>query len=61
MEASTSKLTPSDAEYDGLAATLTNRTGSVPLANRFRALFTLRAIGSHRAIDIIGQGARVLL
>lgn len=50
------QLTVSDAEYDGLAATLKNDSGDVPLAARFRALFTLRAIGSHKAIDIIGQG-----
>jgi hypothetical protein len=28
-----------------------------PLAQRFRALFTLKSIGSHEAIDIIGKGA----
>jgi len=43
-------------EYNELEATLLNTTGDVPLAKRFRALFTLRGLKSHRAIDIIGQG-----
>lgn len=29
---------------------------STPLAQRFRALFTLKSLKSHRAIDIIGKG-----
>lgn len=29
---------------------------STPLAQRFRALFTLKSLGGHRAIDIIGKG-----
>lgn len=49
--------TTTDAELDGLERTLLNASGKVPLAKRFRALFTLRAVGSHRAIDIIGRGA----
>jgi deoxyhypusine monooxygenase len=46
----------SAAEYDELQATLLNTSGTVPLAKRFRALFTLRNLKTHRAIDIIGQG-----
>lgn len=29
---------------------------ATPLAQRFRALFTLKSLGGHRAIDIIGKG-----
>lgn len=32
---------------------------TTPLAKRFRALFTLKSIGSPRAIEIIGKGALV--
>lgn len=32
-----------------------------PLAQRFRALFTLKSIGSHAAIDIIGKGVYTML
>ena len=46
---------PTDEEYAGLERNLLS--AKVPLAKRFRALFTLRAVGSHRAIDIIGRGA----
>lgn len=50
------KLTATPAQYAELKATLLNESGSVPLAKRFRALFTLRNLKSHEAIDIIGQG-----
>lgn len=45
-------------QIDGLHSTLINRTGSVPLASRFRALFTLKAIGSEPAIQAIGDALR---
>lgn len=31
-------------------------SSETPLAQRFRALFTLKSLGGHRAIDIIGKG-----
>jgi deoxyhypusine monooxygenase len=31
-------------------------THSVPLAQRFRALFTLKALGGAKAIEVIGKG-----
>ena len=49
-------LTASADEYAELQATLLNESGSVPLAKRFRALFTLRNLKTHQAIDIIGKG-----
>jgi len=48
--------TASAQEYNDLESVLLNTPGDVPLAKRFRALFTLRGLKSHRAIDIIGQG-----
>lgn len=54
-------FTASSEEYAQLEATLLNTSGDVPLAKRFRALFTLKAIKSHRAIDIIGRGGRTSL
>jgi deoxyhypusine monooxygenase len=35
---------------------LLNKSGDVPLHNRFRALFTLKALKSEEAIDIISRG-----
>lgn len=54
-------LSASEEEYQTLEATLLNTSGDVPLAKRFRALFTLRNLKTRRAIDIIGQGASGLL
>ncbi|KAI9140322.1 Deoxyhypusine hydroxylase [Paraphysoderma sedebokerense] len=42
--------------YSKLESILLNRTGNVPMAERFRALFTLKALGSDQAIDVIGKG-----
>lgn len=49
-------LSASEEEYQTLEATLLNTHGDVPLAKRFRALFTLRNLKTRRAIDIIGKG-----
>ncbi|KAI8977328.1 armadillo-type protein [Mycotypha africana] len=38
--------------WDYLENALQNKSGDVPLAERFRALFTLKAIGDEKAIDI---------
>ena len=46
----------SDDAYTALAAKLHNTNGSVPLHERFRALFTLKSLKTPRAIDIISQG-----
>lgn len=54
-------LSASEEEYRTLEATLLNTAGEVPLAKRFRALFTLRNLKSQRAIDIIGKGMGTLL
>ncbi len=47
------------AKLADLEATLLNTSGKVSLAQQFRALFTLKAIGKNdeRVIDIIGKGA----
>ena len=39
-----------------LEAALLNTTGNVPLHNRFRALFTLKALKSDDAVKIISKG-----
>ena len=39
----------------GLEATLLNTSGKVPLHNRYRSLFTLKALKSQEAIDIIAK------
>ncbi|KAI9607573.1 hypothetical protein KEM48_001523 [Puccinia striiformis f. sp. tritici PST-130] len=51
-------LSVTQPEIDELHATLTNRSGTVPLASRFRALFTLKAIGSTSAVQAIGDALR---
>ena len=39
-----------------LEAALLNTSGSVPLHNRFRALFTLKALKNDNAVRIISKG-----
>ena len=39
-----------------LEAALLNTSGSVPLHNRFRALFTLKALKNDTAVQIISKG-----
>lgn len=39
-----------------LESTLLNIPGTVPLAKRFRALFTLKAVGNDDAVRIISKG-----
>jgi hypothetical protein len=48
----------SDVELEKLSATLLNTSGSVPLAKRFRALFTLKALAAknEEALRIISKG-----
>ncbi|PAV17435.1 deoxyhypusine hydroxylase [Pyrrhoderma noxium] len=46
----------SDETYSDLRSTLLNISGSVPLHERFRALFTLKSLKSDRAIEIISEG-----
>jgi deoxyhypusine monooxygenase len=47
---------PSEHEYQALEAALLNKSGSELLHNRFRALFTLKALKNDRAVDIISKG-----
>ncbi|GAO46823.1 Deoxyhypusine hydroxylase [Saitoella complicata NRRL Y-17804] len=50
-----------DSTLDALEETLLNKSGDVPLALRFRALFSLKALGTEgnvRAIEIIAEGLK---
>ena len=49
-------LNPSQAELSTLEALLLNLSGNVPLHNRFRALFTLKALKNEEAVRIISKG-----
>jgi deoxyhypusine monooxygenase len=49
-------LNVSQAELGTLEASLLNLSGNVPLHNRFRALFTLKALKSEEAVRIISKG-----
>ncbi|KAI9510585.1 deoxyhypusine hydroxylase [Russula earlei] len=49
-------LNVSQAELSSLEALLLNISGNVPLHNRFRALFTLKALKSDEAVRIISKG-----
>jgi len=51
-------LNVNQEQIDELHATLANRTGTTPLASRFRALFTLKAIGTGPAVLAIGDALR---
>ena len=44
------------SELNNLEALLLNIYGNVPLHNRFRALFTLKALKSDQAVHIISKG-----
>lgn len=44
-----------------LKATLLNTPGNVPLHERFRALFMLKAVGGHAVVDIISEGKLIIL
>jgi deoxyhypusine monooxygenase len=49
-------VSPSESDLEALEASLLNKSGSVPLHTRFRALFTLKALKSEDAVHIISQG-----
>ncbi|EJD50476.1 ARM repeat-containing protein [Auricularia subglabra TFB-10046 SS5] len=49
-------VSASAEELQALEATLLNTSGSTPLAARFRALFTLKAVPGAQSIDIISKG-----
>jgi hypothetical protein len=51
-----SMLNVSQSELSNLEASLLNVSGNVPLHNRFRALFTLKALKSDEAVRIISKG-----
>jgi len=44
------------SELNNLEALLLNASGNVPLHDRFRALFTLKALKSDQAVHIISKG-----
>ncbi|KAH8109311.1 deoxyhypusine hydroxylase [Phellopilus nigrolimitatus] len=46
----------SDDAYNALEASLLNKSGKIPLHERFRALFTLKSLKNGRAIEIISEG-----
>lgn len=47
---------PTPETYKALEADLCNHSGKVPLHERFRALFTLKALADNEAVDIVGRG-----
>lgn len=49
-------LDTSKINYQYLEDALLNTSGKVPLAERFRALFTLKNIGDNKSIDIAAKG-----
>ncbi|ETW81655.1 hypothetical protein HETIRDRAFT_51265 [Heterobasidion irregulare TC 32-1] len=49
-------LVVSDSDLENLEDTLLNKSGGIPLHNRFRALFTLKALKNEDAIRIISKG-----
>ena len=49
-------LNVSQSDLGNLEALLLNNAGNVPLHNRFRALFTLKALKSEEAVRIISKG-----
>ena len=48
----------SSSTLAALEAALLNTSGNVPLHNRFRALFTLKALKNDEVVDIISKGER---
>jgi len=54
-------LDTSKINYQYLEDTLLNTSGKVPLAERFRALFTLKNIGDDKSIDIAAKGKRICI
>ena len=51
-----SMLNVSQSDLGNLEALLLNNSGNVPLHNRFRALFTLKALKSDEAVRVISKG-----
>lgn len=49
-------LNVSQSDLAHLEALLLNNSGNVPLHNRFRALFTLKALKNEEAVRIISKG-----
>jgi deoxyhypusine monooxygenase len=47
----------SSSELKLLEDSLLNNSGNVPLHNRFRALFTLKALKTDEAVRIISEGS----
>lgn len=51
-------LDKSNIGYQYLEDALLNTSGKTPLAERFRALFTLKNIGDDKSIDIAAKGKK---
>lgn len=49
-------LSMATTELAALESSLLNKSGDVPLHNRFRALFTLKSLKNKEAIRIISEG-----
>ena len=47
---------PNSKVYQSLSDSLLNVSGTTPLSQRFRALFTLKSLGDSQSIHIIAQG-----
>lgn len=50
------RLNVDNETLQDLETRLLNTTGNTPLHDRFRALFTLKAVGDERAIQVISKG-----
>lgn len=48
-----------NVDYDHLESVLCNTPGNVSLAERFRALFTLKNLPTERSIEIISKGTHI--
>lgn len=51
-----SRLQVDDDTLQDLQNRLLNSNGNIPLHDRFRALFTLKAVGDERAVEVISKG-----
>jgi hypothetical protein len=49
-------MTVSSSDLSALRAALLNTNGTVPLHDRFRALFTLKSLKNDEAVQIISEG-----
>jgi len=52
-------MTVSPSDLSALRAVLLNTSGTIPLHNRFRALFTLKSLKNDEAVKVISEGGSV--